>query len=135
MKTHVNSKMIHDFIEDRMSLPETEQFLEHLEHCSECYDATEVYYMITVGLMRQDEDVGLDLESSFSDYIDEKRTEIERYDNRNDRRALFITSVIMAALIIIYYTVSVISARGSFYDRMEDFFDDTGTLIYNELNK
>ena len=134
MNTHVSSTMIHDFIEDRMSLEEMEQFISHLDHCMECYDETQVYYMITVGLMRQDEDIGLDLEGSFSDYIKEKRNEIEKSNNIKDSKVLAFTSAVMAGLIILYYVVSLVGQRGSFYDRVEDFFDDTRSVIINELN-
>ena len=133
MSAHVNSRMIHDFIEDRMDTVQVENFLQHLDHCRDCYDETEVYYMITVGLMRQDENVDLDLEGSFSEYIKEKRSEVEKKDRRNDRKTMVLTSAIMAGLIVIYYTVSVISARGYFYDRISDFFEDTRSVILNEL--
>lgn len=133
MKMHVNSAMIHNFIENRMTNDEVELFLNHLDHCKDCYDETEFYYMITVGLMRQDENIGLDLENSFSEFIKEKRMEIEKRDSKNDRRTLVITSAIMAALVLIYYTASVISARGSLYDTIGEFFEDTKTVILNEL--
>ena len=37
------------YINDSLSCKETEEFLEHIRECPECYDELETYYTISVG--------------------------------------------------------------------------------------
>lgn len=37
------------YINDSLSCKETEEFLEHIRECPECYDELETYYTINVG--------------------------------------------------------------------------------------
>ena len=41
---------IDDYIENRLSGRELEEFLEHVETCKECYDELEIHYIIKVGM-------------------------------------------------------------------------------------
>ena len=49
-----------DFINDRLSVNETDEFIRHIEGCRDCYDELEVYYMVKAATEELSED---DLES------------------------------------------------------------------------
>lgn len=40
---------IDDYIANRLSSRELEEFLEHVKSCRECYDELEIHYIISVG--------------------------------------------------------------------------------------
>ncbi len=51
-------KMVIPYIEDRLSLAELEEFMEHIRTCENCREELEIYYMVDVGLKKLDEDNG-----------------------------------------------------------------------------
>lgn len=52
---HVQN-MIPSYINDELSDYEVMTFLDHINHCDECYDELEITYIATVGLQRLDDD-------------------------------------------------------------------------------
>ena len=51
-------KMVVPYIEDKLSLSELEEFMEHIETCENCREELEIYYMVDGGLKNLDEDNG-----------------------------------------------------------------------------
>lgn len=51
-------KMVIPYIEDKLSLSELEEFMEHIKTCENCREELEIYYMVDVGLKKLDEDGG-----------------------------------------------------------------------------
>lgn len=51
-------KLVIPYIEDKLSLPELEEFMEHIRTCEKCREELEIYYMVDVGLKKLDEDGG-----------------------------------------------------------------------------
>lgn len=85
LKCHDIQMMISGFIDDRLSDEQTEMFLDHVEHCQDCYDELEVYYMITAGLRQLDEnhEENPDLQKNLRELINNKRQELQ-----NEKRTL-----------------------------------------------
>ncbi|MBO4390658.1 MAG: zf-HC2 domain-containing protein [Lachnospiraceae bacterium] len=46
--------MIPQYIDQSLSDYELQKFLEHIDHCPECYDELEIAYMMTVAMNRLD---------------------------------------------------------------------------------
>lgn len=51
-------KMVIPYIDDKLSLSELEEFMEHIKTCENCREELEIYYMVDVGLKKLDEDGG-----------------------------------------------------------------------------
>ena len=103
---HISQKMIEAFISDELNENELRQVLEHIEECPSCYDEIEVYYMITVGLLKKDHETrtgNADLQTEFKDFIEEKKRELNKEVNKKDRKSYFLTVLVMASLILLYY--------------------------------
>ena len=43
-------RLVTPYIQDKLSGDELEAFLEHLEHCRNCQEELEIYFMVDVGL-------------------------------------------------------------------------------------
>ena len=139
---HISQKMIEAFIRDELNENELRQVLEHLEVCPSCYDEVEVYYMITVGLMKEDHESGAhtaDLRTQFRAFINEKNQELNKEIQKKDRKSYFITGLVMAALILLYYLGSAFmspdrdKAEGTIFHQtgqkmLEDVHGAEGTL-------
>ena len=44
------------YINDQLSDEETEDFLEHIENCKECYEELEIHFTVHYALQKLDED-------------------------------------------------------------------------------
>lgn len=49
-------KLVIPYIKDELSIDELDDFLEHVEDCSNCLEELEINYMVDVGLRKLDED-------------------------------------------------------------------------------
>ena len=48
-------KLVIPYIEDRLSVTELADFMEHIETCENCREELEIHYMVDVGLKKLDE--------------------------------------------------------------------------------
>ena len=51
-------KLVIPYINDRLSIAELEDFMEHIEMCGNCREELEIHYMVDIGLKKLDEDDG-----------------------------------------------------------------------------
>lgn len=51
-------KMVIPYINDQLTLPELEEFMEHIKTCENCREELEIYYTVDVGIKKLDEDSG-----------------------------------------------------------------------------
>ncbi|NCB91326.1 MAG: zf-HC2 domain-containing protein [Clostridia bacterium] len=56
MKCEEALMKIDDYINDSLSFKETEEFLEHVRGCPECYDELEIYFTIYMGMKYLEEE-------------------------------------------------------------------------------
>ena len=105
---HISQKTIEGFIGDSLDKTELRRVLDHLDVCEACYDETEVYYMIMIGLMDQDMSgqASADLRSDFKVFLENKRKAVASEERRKDRISYLITALIMAGLVVLYYLVA-----------------------------
>jgi len=62
--------MITPFINDKLSLTDLEEFLEHVNSCKNCREELEVYYALLTAMKQLDEDKNLN--SNYSEELTEK---------------------------------------------------------------
>ena len=48
-------KLIVPYMEDKLSVTELEDFIEHIETCKNCREELEIHYMVDVGLKKLDQ--------------------------------------------------------------------------------
>jgi superfamily II DNA helicase RecQ len=106
--------MISDFLDDRLDDAQLEQFLNHIEHCQDCYDELEVYYMITEGLMRLEEQHRgtLDLKKDLKRLLKEKRQGLYSRQRRQHFRKTIreITALCSICLVIFLLHIFMIGS-------------------------
>ncbi len=133
---HISQKMIEAFIRDELDENELRQVLEHLAACPACYDEVEVYYMITVGLMKEDHETSArtaDLRTEFRGFINEKTQELNKEVQKKDRKSYFLTALVMASLILLYYLGSAFMAPDR--DQAEGtLFHQTGQKLLEDVH-
>jgi len=49
-------KLVIPYINDKLSLTELEDFIDHVETCEKCREELEIHYMVDVGLKKLDDD-------------------------------------------------------------------------------
>ncbi len=86
------------FLTDRMSVNDTEEFISHIEHCRDCFDDLEVYYMVkaATGELPEKELESYDLTKLLSDKLEERRKYVRR------RRWMRMVLALGAALSLIF---------------------------------
>lgn len=69
------SSMIPQYIDHSLSDYELQKFLEHIDHCPECYDELEIAYMMTVAMERldQEDNASYDLSASMQESLSQAR--------------------------------------------------------------
>ena len=88
---------IMDYINDNLTLQETEQFLRHTLHCGECREELDVYYTIMTGMKKldADENINMDFKAELKRKIRKSEEKILRYKRgRVTRRLLFLALII-----------------------------------------
>ncbi len=105
---HINQNTIEGFISDQLDENQLSQVLDHLDECEACYDETEVYYMITTGLLNQDANLGAgaDLRRGFREFVEQKKKDVVRERRRKDRNSYALTALIIIGLVLLYYWVA-----------------------------
>ena len=62
--------MITPFINNKLTLKETEEFIDHVENCSDCREELEVYYALLTAMRQLDEDKNIS--SNFGQELNQK---------------------------------------------------------------
>lgn len=72
--------LIPQYIADRLSPRELEEFIRHVEKCPECYDELETYFMLSVALKHLDEsqEISYDLRTMLAEDLKEKKHRLSR---------------------------------------------------------
>ena len=88
---------IMDYINENLSLQETEQFLQHILHCDECREELGVYYTIMTGMKKldTDENINMDFTAELKRKIKKSEEKILRYKRgKITRRLLFLALIV-----------------------------------------
>ena len=94
--------MVNKYINHTLPLNDLEDFLEHIENCSSCYDELDTYFIVNKAMQQLDEkqeDFVLDFKELLEEDIRKSRRYIRR---RKIRRAIAAAAfcVLIAALVI-----------------------------------
>ena len=99
--------LIIPFIEGKLNDEQNTIFIDHVEHCSDCYDELEVYFIALSGIRQLDGD-GADYIQDISDfkgalkkYIEYKKTTVNKHRSRHRKYRITITAsaFLIAALL------------------------------------
>ena len=73
-------KLVVPYIKDELSPMELEEFIEHVEHCPECYDELETYYTIKVGInyLEQDRQDAYNIPQMLKKDLERKKDRLHR---------------------------------------------------------
>lgn len=72
-------KMVIPYINDKLSLTELEDFIEHIETCENCREELEIHYMVDVGLKKlDDEDATYDIVGDLKRKLEESAAILKR---------------------------------------------------------
>ena len=98
---------IPDFIEERMSIEDLEEFLCHVTSCQDCYEELEIMLTICVGLQELDEEKNISY--NFKDMLKEKIRQAEykckRYKSFYQTRGIILFFMHMILLIGIFIQI------------------------------
>ncbi|MBQ8813956.1 MAG: hypothetical protein IJZ85_05650 [Lachnospiraceae bacterium] len=81
-------QQINDFLDDRLTIGQAGDFMEHADSCHECMEELELRYMIRVGILEQNRD---DREMSY-DYSQQLNRILER--TRKDLRVRYLCRIV-----------------------------------------
>lgn len=101
--------LIVPFIQNQLTDEETQSFLQHIEHCNECYDELEVYFIIfsvTRQLDGETQDVS-DFKNELMKYISSKHEQINKRKSHHFHKIILLTSaaILTAFLLVGGYVV------------------------------
>ena len=102
MNCRIAEGMVNKYINHTLPLNDLEDFLEHIENCSSCYDELATYFIVHKDMQQMDEkqeDSVLDFKELLEEDIRKSRRYIRR---RKIRRAIAAAAfcVLIAALVI-----------------------------------
>ena len=96
-------KLVRDYIDNRIPPKKLSEFIEHINHCSSCYDELETYYTIHFAMKYLDEDRHISY--NIQDML---RVELKRkaqYAKRFIRRRITSICTIIVLTIILIFTI------------------------------
>ena len=101
--------MIMQFINNKLSLKETDEFINHISSCAECKEELEVYYALLTAMRQLDEDKTLtsDFSQELNDKLEQAKERIvhARFTYFRKKIILILTILILALFISMRYAV------------------------------
>lgn len=99
--------MITPFINNKLSLKDTEEFIDHISSCAECKEELEVYYALLTAMRQLDEDKNLtsDFNLELNEKLDRARDKIihAKFTYYRKKVILVMTILLLAFFISIRY--------------------------------
>ncbi len=101
---------IKNFINNRMDLDETEEFLAHYEQCKECREELEILYLVEKTLIDIDADANYsyNFDNMLKEFIEENKQKLyKRQLFRTNYNVMWLTAFITTILMIIYFVINM----------------------------
>ena len=107
--------LIIPFIEGKLNDEQNMVFIDHVEHCSDCYDELEVYFIAISGIRQLDGDSAdyiqgiSDFKGALKNYIDYKKNTVNKHRSRHRKYRIIITTTAFLIAVITgagYWTVT-----------------------------
>ncbi len=70
-------KLIPLFIKDELNYRELEQFIDHIEECSECKEEMAIQFLVTEGMVHLEDGSAFDLSASLKSLVDSSKARIK----------------------------------------------------------
>ena len=97
------TQYIMPYINDEMTDKEVQRFLDHVEHCDDCYEELEVYYTLYAGLAQLDSDGNdFDMRNLLEKAIDVSKGRVRAHKQFN---SFYILSQIVAVISLLVLIV------------------------------
>lgn len=90
--------MVNRYINHSLSIEEMEEFLDHIEQCSSCYDELETYFIVHEAMQQLDESSGGTV-LDFKDLLEQDIRKSRRYIRKKKLSRLF-AGIFMCLLIV-----------------------------------
>lgn len=101
-------KMVIPYINDKLSVTELEDFMEHIETCENCREELEIHYMVDVGLKKLDEADGTyDIVGDLKRKLEESAGILRRFFLFQVTRYAVSTLMSMAILLMVLLQVRI----------------------------
>lgn len=94
--------LITEYVQDQLDTKTLESFLQHVNHCPDCLEELEVYYIVFTGIKRLDDDlnIAINYHEEFQNTLRESANQIKReHRNHIARRIAFAILTFMIMLI------------------------------------
>lgn len=108
----VAETMVTHYINHSLSVDELEEFLDHIEHCSSCYDELETYFIVHEAIQQLDESEDgsvLDFRKLLKQDIRRSRRHIRQKRWLYFISVLLFTAVLIAAAAFVVFLVMEVS--------------------------
>ena len=104
MKCRVAEGMVNRYINHTLALYELEEFLDHVESCSSCYDELETYFIINhaARYLDNDETASYNLKGLLEEDLKEKERSVRRKRHRN---VFFSVLIFLLTVMLILFTM------------------------------
>lgn len=106
MNCHVAEGMVTRYIDHTLKVDELEEFLDHVESCSSCYDELETYFIVQEA-MNQLDDGETETALDFKDLLEQDLKKSRRYV-RKKKTIKFIEIMLLCILMGILISVLVL---------------------------
>lgn len=95
--------LIVPFVKSELTLEEAKDVLEHIDHCPDCKEELEVYYILLIGLQELDEDTtgSLDLHGQFEEHLRRTRAEIDNTKFWRAPKMVLLLALIAVVLVLV----------------------------------
>lgn len=108
----IAESMVTRYINHTLKTDELEEFLDHIEHCSSCYDELETYFIVnkvTQQLDEQEDGSVLDFQRLLQQDIRKSRRSIHK--KRGIQFAGGILTVILSGILIIFFIFAIFEIK------------------------
>lgn len=114
MNCRAAEEMVTRYINHTLSIEEMEEFLEHVQSCSSCYDELETYFIVHEAMVQLDEEAGdtvLDLQHLLEQDLKKSRRYIRK---KKAGRILKAVSFLLLIVLLIAFFVFIVTELGQF---------------------
>lgn len=128
------------FIDQKLDIDKTEEFIQHIETCSNCRDEIEVYFIVYSGIRQLDneeEDIS-DFQAAFKKMLQEKKDEIYHVHRARKRKRIALTAfivflVMLASGVALFYVIDRERYDAAVEYAHRSFAEAEGEVYYKQV--
>lgn len=112
MNCRIAEGMVNKYINHTLPLNDLEEFLEHIENCSSCYDELATYFIVHKAMQQLDE-TREDTVMDFKELLEEDIRKSRRYIRRKKfhRAVAAVAACILIAVLVIFLALVILEFR------------------------